>query len=311
VTGFPESSRVTFFDGQRLAASDLNGAAAVQRAIRWLHNASLHNWGVASGFDVTGETGDRQITVYPGYAIDALGRELILVEAIQKPVPARADDGAGKAQVFQLVAAYADETDLDVIEQRDGECDTNGAVRKRDGARIYWKQALESAVNEGIEVVLAQAEVLDCALAKPISKDQQRSARVSNQPYVAAGQSKPGDWALWEEANDEGSPIVFGLAGTVNTTAAAFGTIPQYQAQLVGPQLEDREPGVPRRLFLGQPLVYQPGIDGFTIRVLMPAFTEHGSLQINPRDGEGGDETPPILSFAREHWSVAWIGVEG
>src|SRR5215212_10120473 len=86
-------NRVAFFDGQRLAADDLNGAATVQRELRWLHNRSLHGWGIGLGFAVSGAKGDRQVTIGPGYAVDCRGREIILTETIKKAVPARADDG--------------------------------------------------------------------------------------------------------------------------------------------------------------------------------------------------------------------------
>ena len=50
----PELDRVVFFDHQRLTARDLNEAATVQRELRWLHNRSLHGWGIGLGFGVSG-----------------------------------------------------------------------------------------------------------------------------------------------------------------------------------------------------------------------------------------------------------------
>src|SRR5262245_49690929 len=86
----PNLSRVDFFDGQRLAAGDLNDAATVQRELRWLHNRSLHSWGIGLGFAISGAQGDRQVQIGPGYALDCFGREIILTEPIAKAVPTHA-----------------------------------------------------------------------------------------------------------------------------------------------------------------------------------------------------------------------------
>ena len=72
-TRFLERSR--FFDGQRLFASDLQAVEAFGREMRWLHNQSLHQPGIGSGFAVSGSKGDREVVIQPGYAIDAEGRD--------------------------------------------------------------------------------------------------------------------------------------------------------------------------------------------------------------------------------------------
>ena len=70
--------RIQFFNGERLFATDLQTLEAFNREMRWLHNQSLHQPGVGSGYAVAGNVGDRQVTVSPGYALDSLGREIIL-----------------------------------------------------------------------------------------------------------------------------------------------------------------------------------------------------------------------------------------
>ena len=64
--------RLQFFNGQRVSAADLQGIEAFNREMRWLHNTSLHQPGIGSGFAVGGSKGDREVTISPGYAIDAL-----------------------------------------------------------------------------------------------------------------------------------------------------------------------------------------------------------------------------------------------
>ena len=85
----PDLSRVAFFDGERLDAGDLNAASSLQRELRWLHNRSLHSWGIALGFAVSGDKGAQQITVGPGYGVDCLGREVILTETLARVVMLR------------------------------------------------------------------------------------------------------------------------------------------------------------------------------------------------------------------------------
>src|SRR5215475_4696074 len=90
------TTRVVFFDGQRLEADDLNSAADQMRQLRWLHNRSLHGWGIGLGFDATGNAGDRQVTLKPGYAVDCIGRELVLTNPITLAVPARSGNDQGQ-----------------------------------------------------------------------------------------------------------------------------------------------------------------------------------------------------------------------
>lgn len=73
--------RLQFFNGQRLFASDLQGIEAFNREMRWLHNQSLHQPGIGNGFTVSGQKGDRQVSIGAGYAIDARRREIVLTQA--------------------------------------------------------------------------------------------------------------------------------------------------------------------------------------------------------------------------------------
>lgn len=306
----PDLSRVTFFDGERLAAADLNEAATVQRELRWLHNRSLHNWGIALGFAVSGAKGDRQVQVAPGYALDCRGREIILTETINKAVPARAGDSQGKPITYYLVAAYPDDARLTVLERRQGECGADGAVRLQERAAIYWKAQGEQSVESGMEIVLAQARVQNCALAEALSLEQRRSARPLQQPFVAAGQTSrtATPWELWTVDND--GPVVLGLRTTVDTSSARFGTSPEYQARLDGERLVVEN--VDRTYILdGTTFIAAPDRNGFTFYVLLPRNLGVSRLPLNP-DFLFEDEGAPLLEAAeRARWSVVWVGTEG
>src|SRR6266566_8433232 len=87
--------RLEFFNGQRLLAGDLQSLESFDREMRWLHNMSLHQPGIGSGFAVTGKKGDATVNISPGYALDALGREIILTQPDVEQVPPVPDNGAG------------------------------------------------------------------------------------------------------------------------------------------------------------------------------------------------------------------------
>src|ERR1700677_5414324 len=99
--------RIQFFNGERLFASDLQSLEAFNPEMRWLHNQSLHQAGVGSGFQVVGNTGDRQVTISPGYAIDSCGREIILTESQVLAIPPVAANGSGAPCFFDLTHFYS------------------------------------------------------------------------------------------------------------------------------------------------------------------------------------------------------------
>ncbi len=74
-----------YFDGQLLTANDFRAEQNYHREKRWLHNRMLHGYGIVSGLDVSAqenESGDAQLLVAPGYALDGYGRELIVTEPL-------------------------------------------------------------------------------------------------------------------------------------------------------------------------------------------------------------------------------------
>jgi hypothetical protein len=318
---FPDLSRVAFFDGERLAAADLNAAASVQRELRWLHNRSLHSWGIALGFAVSASPGDQQVAVGPGYAVDCLGREVILTDATTRTIPNVADNGQGKPKTFFLVAAYPDDSTLAVLEERQGECGTSGPVRLQERANIYWKAQGESPLLTGFELILAQAQVLNCQLAAPLAVDQRRSARPGQQPFVAAGDTVVGEtaWQLMQQPGTGNALTTIGLQTLVDTTLARFSTTPVYQATLAGNRYIRAGAG-PATAFLidGSTWISDSTRNSFMFNVLMPrdltgfapATATLPALTINPSNIFTGGR-PPVLDLAVDNWWVEWVGVEG
>jgi hypothetical protein len=73
-------TRPAYFDGQLLNAEDFIAEQHYHRLARRQHNIHLHDWGVIKGLEV-GATEDDKLTVQPGFAVDANGREIDLPNA--------------------------------------------------------------------------------------------------------------------------------------------------------------------------------------------------------------------------------------
>lgn len=73
-------TRVRFFTGQLLTATDLQQEQDYHLARYRRHNRFLHGWGIASGLDVSLDASNGAVTVEPGLAIDCAGNEIVLAE---------------------------------------------------------------------------------------------------------------------------------------------------------------------------------------------------------------------------------------
>jgi hypothetical protein len=314
-TQFPE--RLQFFNGQRLFASDLQSLEALNRELRWLHNQSLHQPGVGSGYAVIGSKGDREVSITPGYAIDALGREIVLTTTRIESVPPIAHDGTGRSVFYDLTVSYPDDSELEETETRDGICLPRGVVRLREEPVFCWvrlnenlqpaDESLKVQIQNGLKILLAQAEVFNCQLRQPLSIAQRRNARPAKQPYIACGKTSPSatDWQLLPG----GAQSVLGLQVEVDTSAARFSLTPCYSAHIIGERVFSGQIGVQMTFLLdGFINVSQPSATGFTIRVLMPEM-DIGNLRLNPSSFFEEASFKDMLQ--KNGWHVAWMGVEG
>jgi len=320
--------RSQFFNGQRLFASDLQAVEEFNREMRWLHNQSLHQPGIGSGFAISGKKGDREVVMQPGYAIDAEGREIVLTETVTEPIPPVADDGFGGPVFFDLTVAYPDDRTLKPSETRDGVCAPRGTIRLRESPVFCWvrlgpppdrlpKDAiLNEAVQKGLRLRLARAQVLNCQLDRPLSLAQRRNAKPPEQPYVASGHAEKLDWTLPHGVSGLG----FGLqiVAAVNTASAGFRTPPSYSAHVLG----DREfkfklsPTMTvQRVLDGFVSLMAPTESGFTFSLLIPdsLFTRvpESESDPDPRKDEAKFKTQLLEQIAAKQWRVDWIGVEG
>jgi hypothetical protein len=303
--------RVQFFNGQRLFANDLQSLEEFNRKMRWLHNQSLHQPGVGSGYGVAGNIGDRQVTISPGYALDSLGREIILTETLIQPIPPVADNGSGNSVFYLLTVSYPEDAALKPSETRAGVCAQQGVVRLREDPVFCWVRLndndlnrqpvdpnLKQRISKGFFIVLAQIEVFNCKLKQPVSAAQRRNAVPAKQPRIACGVQIPTSWDAAPAAMMNVPPFdeigSLTLTATIYTSAAGFSATPLYTARLMGSRLL---PDDSNRPFLTDAL-----INLITTPALGPRqFT----LQIFPFS-QGNVTVAQIKS----EWQVAWMGIE-
>lgn len=301
--------RQRFFDGQRLVASDLARIEEFNREMRWLHNASLHQPGIGEGFAVSGRKGDREVVVGPGYAVDDLGREVVLTGSRTIPVPPVAGDVDGNPQRYVLTVQYPADEELEEVELREGVCDTRGAVRLREEPIFCWvplnpdgsPAQEQDDILTGRTLVLAEVAVRDCKLDKDISSVQRRNARPPTQPHVACGVEAPTrwtDWNPWEDPEIQAGEITVlqalrtiyqiagGLQAEIDTRSAGFRTVPGYHARIDGPRLfEVVIDELPFPVILdGQLSIVEPTATGFSVRVIVLQF----AVNQPPQEPGGG-----------------------
>jgi hypothetical protein len=70
--------RVNYSAGMLLSSSDFEAEQEYHRQMRYLHNRLLHGYGTVAGLDVAVD--GTNVHVSPGFAIDELGREIIVTE---------------------------------------------------------------------------------------------------------------------------------------------------------------------------------------------------------------------------------------
>jgi hypothetical protein len=167
--------RLNYYNGQRLEAEDFRLEQEYHiRVRRWL-NKSLYSWGIAAGLEVTVKEGDaHKVIVHPGMALDAEGREIILLEAREMQVMGTPSTAAGLVFGNYLVIQYTEEK---VAPQEDGCC---VPTKDKKGQKIAWGGPSRIACKPHIQwlnnwpteasgkIVLAQVELDDACAVRDI-----------------------------------------------------------------------------------------------------------------------------------------------
>lgn len=293
----PNLDRIAFFSGEVLTADDLSRLDSNAEQLRWLHNRTMHNWGIAYGLNVQGPRGATSVTVNPGFAVDSLGREIILSASMVVPIPAVPGGAGGSAATYYLVANYVDDADETVVEQRSAAaCGAGGAVRLSNDPAIVWKTTAQ--LSSGIDVVLGQVSIQNCVLSAAVSSAARRSAAFDSTFAVTSGVASVADLA-WTAISTTGTNPGFTVA--IGTSSAGFSSTPAYMAQIVG----TRTLSSAAALIVDFVSVSNATATGFTLQVSLPALGEG----INPLPITDAVAGPTLM--AELGWQITWMGVEG
>lgn len=311
--------RPVFFDGQQLFADDLQSLADFHQAMREEHLRTLHDKGVAEGYAVFGRRGDREVRIDPGYAVDCLGHEILLLEALTEPVPPVAADTDGGPVAYDITVSYPGPDDLDEAETREGICLPGGAVRLREAPVVCWVrlakdvlgrlQAVDPQQRDDIKVVrkvvVTRAYVRNCQLDADLVTAPRRKARPEPCPHIACGRVSPVDWQKWEVVPLAGAHSgVVGLSTTVDTTAGAFTSAPTYQVRVEGLRPLEVPPAFPEgpgTLVLDVPAFVSDSEAGRFV-CWVPVVSLGSQLDSGDADR--------LVVLADEFWDVVWMGVE-
>jgi len=308
--------RLRFFDGQRLLAADLQDVDTLHRELRELHNRSLHQPGVGSGFAVTGAPGDREVSIGPGYAIDADGHEIVHTRTRVELIPPVPGDAEGNAAWYDLAVSSPDDAALEESETREGICRPRGVTRLREEPEFCWIRSEPDSESQAQQlaaerrILIARASIQDCQL-KTLSVAERLSARPAEQPYIACGRAPVLKWSISAWVQWQQISIAF-VTIDVDTSGAHFGTTPHYSAGLEWTR-EEREQ---LELKLAQFVSPASG-----------PLEDTEQLQIFPILGQIESPTPRSFQFTTvafgsrraaarhdlshdERLTITWIGVE-
>jgi hypothetical protein len=332
---FPQiHERIRFFTGQRLYASDIQSVEEYNRRMRWLHNQSLHQPGVGSGFAVTAEIGDREVAVESGYAVDSLGREIVLSQKKVLPVPPVSDDGFGNPVKYDLTINYPKDDVLEETETRSGICLPRDAVRLSEEPVFCWvkldinlqpqDESLKNEIKDGLKIIVTRVEIYNCKINKDLSIAQRRNARPATRPFIYAGKTNidSTEWEVEErikEANGStGDTVLLLLKTTVDTSEAQFEIVPHYSARIEGERVVESNQQF-GYIIEGFVYVIVP-IDDTTnkqltsridIYLLLPSFALFSRAKdINPPEFLSKEISEINKKFKELKWHIVWMGIE-
>lgn len=144
-----EVKRLNYFTSQFLIDKDFKDEQAYHINMLRTHNQVLHSWGIAQGLNVT-KTGDKQVSVSSGVAVDNQGREIVLPsDPMPKPIDLK---NFGVGAVVFLTIQYDDKARDETDHYQSGGVD--------DYTRIIERPILEPRPtvppNDGSVIVLAK-----------------------------------------------------------------------------------------------------------------------------------------------------------
>jgi hypothetical protein len=263
--------RITYREGQLLAARDLEDDFLTNQRLRRLHVHYLHNtWGISLGYAVSGNAGDDTVHIGPGYAIDISAREIVLSQDIGVPVP-----NTAVRTDLMLVVNYQDDSAYRALPDLRNLC-MPGVVDPMD-ERPGFAWRTPDTLRPGLDVPLAHAAVSEGALIAPLDLSVRRNAARLVRPHVGFDVA---------EVRPQGNSVPSFLELPIDTTDYGFSQVPQYFARLV------QSPGG---------VTEQQAAVATAIGFISDA-TPSGFVYNVPRTSLPRGDSPSVL--------VAWLGLE-
>jgi len=283
-------NRVTYRDGQLLAALDLQDDHRLALRRHALHTRYLHEtWGIALGFELTVEDDERTIAIGPGHAIDELGRDILLAKGGKVAVPDVEDPERFVLTLrYREDAAFRDRRELDLV------CLSGGLDLRNERPVFSWYRPGE--VRFGIEVPLASVDVEDGRIRHGPNLRVRRTTRPLVRPHIGRGETEAGRTGWQYIIEDTASPD-FGLFVNVDTSKAGFTHTPLYFAQVMGDFNSIAEGNLAE---FGPHAALSLGSQVYIARSSIAEFT----LRVTPHTAVDAEEAE------RRRWQVAWIGME-
>ncbi len=271
--------RVTWRDGQLLAAADLrDGQNSIDR-LRHLHIRYQHGtWGIVEGLNVVA-TGLTRVRVGRGYALDIEGRELLLPATAEIDVPA---GSTAKVTMYLVISWGAPQCgcshppDLTLL------CPGAKAAHPVEQGVLAWKTVGE--VRMGHDILLARALISMGKLASKIDMSVARHARSMGQSHMWSDVTLAGQTG-WADRSGALREVV----AEVDTSDAGFVSTPAYFAWLSGAGSH-----------IAQSFISEANAARFTF-VLRPATLAQGFKT---------DKTMTAAQAEDAGLSIAWFAIE-
>jgi hypothetical protein len=251
--------RLRYWQGQTLRSLDHRDQSRFDSRRRQLHNRALHRVdGVSFGLAVTQIGGPSQpIEVDCGLAYDCRGRELV----IQRPRTVAAP-ASPSWLILRLRPAIARGS---CCPSSDPGCIPGESLLLDEDMELTWTPLDSFEPVDGVALARFTAAGLDADF-------RPRPARPLARPRLARGQTVRGNtpWEPWtvDEPDGQGGirKKVVGVQTRIDASAAGFTRTPSYLATLESPTWDVARTEFAPAFF---PQVADPGVDGFTFRLLM------------------------------------------
>ncbi len=163
-------SRILYFEGRLLTASDFQAEQDYLRDKQRFRNLHTYGVGIVSGSSVKTQQGNATVLISPGYAIDALGREICMSETMECPLP---QDGERLFVCLTYVECEADPILMSSIE-------TGLAGAKTVYARL----------EEGVEVMLEVTRPSTNSSTLPVALLRRKRTRWTRDPSFRPPRAK-------------------------------------------------------------------------------------------------------------------------